>query len=90
MVLDIVLYLYTFIVSLARYFASSKRDLSSEQSEANDDKKKKREDSSTTSFSEIDDVFLERLKSDDCRSILANCFKKYSREDQGNFYGQKK
>ena len=46
----------------------------SEQSEAGDDTKKKREDSSTTSFSENDDVFLEGLKSDDFRSILANCF----------------
>ena len=33
-----------------------------------------REDSSMTSFSE-NDVFLERLKSGDCHSILANCFK---------------
>ena len=36
-------------MSLARYFASSKkRDLSSEQLEAGDDMKKIREDSSTT------------------------------------------
>ena len=43
-----------FIISLARYFASSKkRDLSCEQSEAGDDTK----------------------KSNDCRNILANCFK---------------
>ena len=63
-------------MSLPRYFASSKkRDLSSERSEAGDDTKKMREDSSTTSFSENDDAFLEGLKSDDCRSILANCFK---------------
>ena len=63
-------------MSLARYFASSKkRDLSNEQSEAGDDTKKMREDSSTTSFSGNDDVFLEGLKSDDFRSILANCFK---------------
>ena len=46
----------------------------SEQSEAGGDTKKKREDSSTTSFSENDDVFLEGLKSDDFRRILANCF----------------
>ena len=63
-------------MSLTRYFASSKkRVLSSEQSEAGDDTKKKREDSSTTSFSENGDVFLEGLKSDGCRSILANYFK---------------
>ena len=35
--------------------------------------KKLREDSSTTSFSE-NDVFLEGLKSDDCRSTLVICF----------------
>ena len=34
-----------------------------------------RENSSTTSFSENYDVFLEGLKSDDFRSISANCFK---------------
>ena len=34
--------------------------------------KKLREDSSTTSFSE--NVFLEGLKSDDCRSTLVICF----------------
>ena len=60
----------------SKIFASSKkRDLNSEQSEAGDDTKKMREDSSTTSFSENDDVFQEGLKSDDCRRILANCFK---------------
>ena len=47
----------------------------SEQSEAGDDTKKMRIDSLTTSFSENDHVFLEGLKSDDCCSILANCFK---------------
>ena len=63
-------------MSLAKYFASTKkRDLSSKQSEAGDDTKKKREDSSTTCFSENDDVFLEGLKSENFRSILANCFK---------------
>ena len=65
-------------MSIARYFASSKkRDLSCEQSEAGDDMKKMTEDSSITitSFSENDDVFLERLISDDCCGILANCFK---------------
>ena len=52
-----------------------KRDLSSNWWQAGDDTKKKmREDSSMTSFSE-NDVFLERLKSGDCHSILANCFK---------------
>ena len=68
--------MYTFIISLGRYFASSKkRDLSSKQSEAGDDTQKMRKDSSTTSFLENEDVFLEGLKSDDCRSSLANCFK---------------
>ena len=65
-------------MSLTKYFASSKkRDLSSEQSEGGNDTKKKREreDSSTTSFSENDNVFLEGLKSNDCCSILVNCFK---------------
>ena len=63
-------------MSLSRYFANSKkRDLSSELSQAGDDTKKMREDSSTTTFSENDDVFHKGLKSDDCRSILANCFK---------------
>ena len=65
-------------MSLTKYFASSKkRDLSSEQSEGGNDtkKKKEREDSSTTSFSENDNVFLEGLKSNDCCSILVNCFK---------------
>ena len=63
-------------MNLSRYFASSKkRDLSSKQSQAGDDTKKVREDSSNTSFSENYAIFLERLKSDDCRSILANCFK---------------
>ena len=63
-------------MNLSRYFASSKkRDLSSEQLQAGDDTKKMREDISTTKFSENCDLFLQRLKSDDCRSILANCFK---------------
>ena len=63
-------------MNLAIYFASSKkRDPSSEQLETGDDTKKKMiVDSSTISFSE-NDVFVEGLKSDDCRSILANCFK---------------
>ena len=62
-------------MNLAIYFASSKkRDPSSEQSETGDDTKKMIVDSSTISFSE-NDVFVEGLKSDDCRSILANCFK---------------
>ena len=48
------------MMSLAKYFASSKKiDVSSEQLEAADDTKKMREDSSTTSFTENDDVFLE-------------------------------
>ena len=34
-----------------------------------------REDRSTTIFSENDELFIEGLKSDDCRSILANRYK---------------
>ena len=79
-------------MSLTKYFASSKkRDLSSDQSEAGDDtKKKKREDSSTTSFSENDDVSLEGLKSDDCRSILTNCFKNIQDKIEELFFMVKK
>ena len=64
-------------MSLSRYFANSKKssDLSSEQSQTANDSRIMREDNSTTSFSEKDNVLLEGLKSDDCRSILANCFK---------------
>ena len=63
-------------MSLARHFAGSKKiNLSSEQLKAGNNTKKMREDSSTTSFSEKNDVFLEGLKSDDCCTILANCFK---------------
>ena len=55
--------MYAFIMSLARYFASSKKsDLSSKQLEARDDTKKKTEDSSTTSFSKNDDVFPGGIK----------------------------
>ena len=79
-------------MSLARYFAvSKKRDLSSKQSEAGDDSKKKTEDSSTTCFLENDDVFLEGLKSDDFQSILANCFMNIQEKIEELFgYGQKK
>ena len=38
-------------------------------------KKKVKGNSTTTYLSENDDVFLDGLKFDDCRSILANCFK---------------
>ena len=52
-----------------------KEILAANSQEAGDDTKKMRGDGSTKSSSENDDVFLEGLKSDDCRSILANCFK---------------
>ena len=63
-------------MSFASHFRSSnKRDLSCEKSEAGDGTKKKmRKNSSTASVSVNDDIFLEGLKSDICRSILANYF----------------
>ena len=63
-------------MSFASHFRSSnKRDLSCEKSEAGDGTKKKmRKNSSTASVSVNDDIFLEGLKSDIFRSILANYF----------------
>ena len=78
-------------MNLSRHFASSKkRDLSSELSQAGDDTKKMREDSSTTSFSENYDLSLERLRSDYCRSILANCFKNIQKKIEELFIMDRK
>ena len=62
--------MYAFIMSLARYFASSKKsDLSSKQFEARDDTKKRQKIAQLQVSQRMMMFFLEGLKSDDSRAF---------------------